>query len=134
MRAESYDQTFKAVLNTGVFLLGALLLLWAFLILVLQCIGWIRAGAWQPVAVGALFLSPDGQTLLKTMSVHIHPLDLVPSLGSSNEIAFIPGRVVRGVLGSHPAFIWLLGTPLIFWLWGFGLASLSIADRISKDP
>ena len=49
----------------------------------LQCLGWLKQAIWQPVPFGLLFLSPAGQNEFVRLSIPIHPIGVVPSLGDS---------------------------------------------------
>lgn len=132
-RLEKFDSWLMNWLSMGVLLFGVFLLLWASSVFFFQCIGWIKAGEWQPVAFGTLFLSDSGQASLQTIKVSVNPLELVPSWGTSFELEQVATIAANKLLGMRKIMAWLLETPLNFWLAGLGFLTISVSSEIAKS-
>lgn len=105
----------------------------ALLIVLLQIAGWLFHAQWQPVPMGAIFLSQHGQDSMALFQDRTQPLGVVPALGNQETILSISQRFAGELVGVQKICLFILETPL--WLWfaiiaifAFGLIASAISD------
>ena len=86
---------------------------WAALIAFVQILGWLKAGEWQAVPIYALFMSDDGQAMIRAYTGPLHPLLLVPSWGSTESLEQQAASIAGSAMGLRKIVTWLLDLPLI---------------------
>lgn len=111
------DRILMSILEGAAFLLSIALILWAGLLIVGQCGGWLKSGEWQPVPAYAILLTEDAKIFtLQAYEAGVQPLGLVPSWGDSESLEQIAVSMARNALGAQKVFKWLLELPLALWL------------------
>lgn len=95
---------------------------WAALLLLMQILGWIKAGEWQPVPLFALFMSDAAQADLRMYLVNPQPLALVPSWGGALGAEEIASQMAGQLMGMRKVLAWVLECPLLGALLLAGLA------------
>lgn len=111
------------------FLVSAFLFLWAFAIFVMQCLGWLQSGQWQPVPVGLLFVSEDGHRWVSYFEIRAQPLKIVPAFGALREVGDVAANMAGRMVGLQKVLGWLLDINLSICLFLFG----SVASHIAMD-
>jgi hypothetical protein len=107
-----YDDAHGKVLRFVLWLL-VLQLVWLFLIPVMQVIWWLSKDRWQPVPLGAIFLSSKGQeSLLVGAPGDYNPLLIVPSYGPAFSVEGVAHSVAGNALGFERIMRWVLDLPL----------------------
>jgi hypothetical protein len=130
--SEKFDYVLMQSLGLATLLLGIALLGWAVLTLLMQGAGWIRFGNWQPVPLSSLFITPEGQDIMRFFEGRLQPLNLVPALGSQPYEAKAAEHLAGSLLGLRQVFAWLLDTPLTAWLLFGGIGAMSASQPISE--
>ena len=97
-------------------LLFVFFLCWAALVVILQCVGWIKFATWQPVPLGALFLSGYGHEWISFYQDTLQPLNVIPALGTSREIDSVASALAGNLVGLQKIYSFFLDTPLVVWL------------------
>lgn len=114
-----------ALLNTLGFMAlaaGVACVGWAALLLLMQILGWFKAGDWQPVPLFALFMSDAAQADFRVYLVNPQPLSLVPSWGGAIRAEEIATRIAGQLMGMRKVLAWVLECPLLVALLLAGLA------------
>ena len=108
-------------------LAAAALLFWAAILFLAQCLGWLKAGQWQPLPLYAVFLSQESQDFtLRMYETGIQPLSLVRALGSSESLAQVTWGIAGDMLGLQKVVAWLLELPFAAWLVGGAFSLLAL--------
>lgn len=93
------------------------LIAWACVLVASQCLGWLKAGDWQPVPAYAIFLSEQAQDYtLKVYDSGLQPLNLTPAWGDAKDLDQIAESSARNALGARKILRWVLELPLAVWL------------------
>ena len=106
---------------------------WAALLLLMQVLGWIKAGEWQPVPLFAVFLSDAAQADLRVYLVNPQPLALVPSWGGAIGAEEIAAQIAGQLMGMRKALAWVLECPLLSALLLAGLAFFMAAGSAFRE-
>jgi hypothetical protein len=89
---------------------------WAGIIVVMQAVGWIKFATWQPLPLGALFLSESGQALISFYHDDFQALNIVPAMGSNIGIESVADSFAGNFIGLKKIFAFILSMPLVIWL------------------
>jgi hypothetical protein len=121
---------------------GVAFLLWGAALLFVQCLYWLKVGAWQPVPAFAVFLSAEAQTfnLRVTSGAVATPLDLAPSVANFDSLDGVTVAMTGSLVGLGKIVGWLLNTPFSIWLFVAAMGctwwSLALEDagRVKTRP
>lgn len=126
--AERFDRTLINAISTAMLLGGIALIGWGILLFAGQCLGWLRFGAWQPVPLFTLWLSPGEQfnqlVPMDLWEANWSPLSLAPSLAEGASLAQVSQALGGKLAGLVKNFGWLLSCPLSISLALTGAGSL----------
>jgi hypothetical protein len=107
---------------------------WAALVLLMQILGWISAGEWQPVPLFSLFLSDGAQSNLWVYLAKPQPLNLVPSWGDARGLDDIATALAGQWFGLRKIMVWLLDCSFVGALLTAAMASfLAVAAAVTAD-
>jgi hypothetical protein len=101
--------------SLALWLLALALLLWAALVVLVQCVGWLKSGGWQGVSVGLLFVSQEAHNFIQTSGVTPNAIEFVPSWGNALSIEDVSAKMAGRMVGLQMIFSWLLAIPLVIW-------------------
>lgn len=119
----------------GVFLIVSIyFFIWAGLIVVMQGVGWLVNAQWQPVPIGALFLSIDGHQWMTHFSGKSQPLNIVPAWGHVENIEQISVAFAGSLAGVQKITLFVLDSALAGWLIAVGFICLSVSNGADTSP
>lgn len=137
---ERVDRAFVNSASLAVLLASVGLALWAGILLVAQCLFWLKFGQWQPIPTLALSLAVDQQVFqlvpVSLLFVEWNPLALVPSLGSASGLYEAASALGGNLAGLVKVFAWFLQLPLTAVLVSGALAAFRVfawAQDTSED-
>jgi hypothetical protein len=123
----------QTTFSTLLVMLFVFFLCWAALVILLQCVGWIKFATWQPVQFGALFLSGYGHEWISFYQDKFQPLNVVPALGTSREVDAVASALAGNFLGLEKIFGFILDTPLVIWLCLASSICFAAASEIGRQ-
>lgn len=127
------DEAGRRLGAVAFFLVGLVLLLWAFLMPAVQCLHWLKTGIWQPVPFLTIFLSPEAQVFNLLMTPPgISPLDLAPSLAAFESLDALVFELSGTMLGVAKLLAWALDVALAVWLLAAGCASMAASAALDE--
>lgn len=116
---------------------GTGLLIWAALILSVQCLAWLKSGQWQPVPAFAFMLNPHAQTVqlvpLGLLDAWVSPLAVVPSVGPFDTPEDVSASIGGNLLGMRKIASTLISWPLALWAALLGVICTSAATSLLSD-
>jgi len=121
--------TARGTVATVIALFGVALLGWAALVVLVQCLTWLKTGLWQPVPMYAVFLSPTLQMFMVGVVPPggITPLALVPSLGDYDSLDTVVRTLVGSAEGAFRIVSWFFDVALTTWLVALAIGSFFFA-------
>lgn len=130
--AKRMDAMIVNLVYTLVILLVLVLFLWAGVIVVVQCVGWLKSGSWQGVSIGLLFVTEDTHKLLRLFDAEPNAISFVPAWGSALSIEGVAAKMAGRMAGLQMICSWLLATPLVVWLVCFGCVLMPVSALIQN--
>ena len=130
--AERIDTMIMKMLSFAFMLLGLALLLWAALVVLVQCVGWLKSGSWQGVSVGLLFVSQETHNFIQTSGIAPNAIEFVPSWGNAVSIEEVSAKTAGRMVGVQMIFEWLFATPLVIWNILIALVLLPLSDTLKQ--
>jgi hypothetical protein len=109
---------------------GAAVALWAFALILMQCVGWMKHAIWQPLPLGAMFITANGQAWLMKFEGTGQALNIVPAFGLAPDIETLSSNIAGSMAGLRLALAWLLDTPLSAWGFAVTFALLHISLKV----
>lgn len=129
---ERLDNLFFQAMAWLLLALGAMLPVWAALLVLVQCVTWLKSGNWQSVPAAAIFMTEEAQrTGLEVAQVRLSPLDLAPSFASLNSTAAVVKAFSGSAVGLAVIVAWLLDVGLSVWLLLIALLCLALSGMFA---
>jgi hypothetical protein len=111
---------------------GLLFLAGGALVLV-QCLGWLLAGEWQPVPAWLTLLESSAQQWHKAYEGRLCAIDYLPSLASYASLSEIAPGLKAKAAGVHKILIEALSLPLLAWLWGLAFIAVWLGGNAADS-
>ena len=113
---ERFDYWFIGALRLVLVLLMAGLFIWAALLMLVQCVAWLKTGAWQPVPLATVFLSSESPAHGSLMQLGRRSALVAPSWASFVYPEEVAATVAGTAMGVFRIVLWLLEVALSVWL------------------
>jgi len=125
--AKRIDTTLVKLVAILILLLAVFLLFWAGVIVVIQCVGWLKSGSWQGVSIGLLFVTEDTHRVLRLFDTEPNAISFVPAWGSALSTEGVAAKMALKKAGLQMICSWLLTTPFVVWLVCFGCVLMRVS-------
>lgn len=114
-------------------MVGYVLLAWAGVIVLAQCITWLMAGEWQPVPAVAIFMTSEAQHFfLDVVPSGISPVSFAPSIASLDSPEAVARRLAGSAIGLQRIVAWLLDVGVSLWFLLVGIVSRALSRSMTE--